>query len=212
MKVYISGYRSHWLSPYTILEKVFFWREIHYDEPLIDKLSDILKPFCLAYQKVMNFIYPRIEYVKIDNYDTWSMDSTLSPIILPMLKQLKKTQHGAPYVDDADVPDWLKSDFLPHTKKDEHDLDPNHFRRWEWIMDEMIFAFEHIVDDSWEDEYRSGHIDFKMVPVKDQPNYSEMEYGPNHTYQCDWEGIKKVNERIQRGLNFFGKYYRSLWD
>jgi len=28
MKVYINKYRDHWLSPYTILEKVVFWRDV----------------------------------------------------------------------------------------------------------------------------------------------------------------------------------------
>ncbi len=27
MKVYISKYRNHWISPYTILEKVCFWEK-----------------------------------------------------------------------------------------------------------------------------------------------------------------------------------------
>ena len=42
--------------------------------------------------------------IKIDPWDTWSMDLTLALIIHPMLKQLHKTSHGAPYVDDEDVP------------------------------------------------------------------------------------------------------------
>jgi len=29
---------------------------------------------------------------------------------------------------------------------------------------------------------------------------------------CDYEGINKVNERINNGLRLFGKYFRSLWD
>ena len=41
--------------------------------------------------------------VHIDNFDTWSMDYTLSYIIEPMLKQLKVTKHGAPYVDRKSV-------------------------------------------------------------------------------------------------------------
>ena len=45
----------------------------------------------------------RTVYVKIDKYDTWSMDHTLSLIIVPMLKQLKATQHGSPNVDDEDL-------------------------------------------------------------------------------------------------------------
>ncbi len=30
----------------------------------------------------------------------------------------------------------------------------------------MIFAFEHLVDDSWENEYSSGEIDWKFVKSK----------------------------------------------
>ena len=45
--------------------------------------------------------------IKIHNYDTWSMDETLAPIILPMLKQLKETKHGAPAVEFKDVPEEL---------------------------------------------------------------------------------------------------------
>ena len=47
--------------------------------------------------------------IHIDDYDTWSMDHTLAPIIAPMLKQLKATKHGAPFVDDEDVPEHLRS-------------------------------------------------------------------------------------------------------
>ena len=34
--------------------------------------------------------------IRIDPWDTWSMDHTLAEIIHPMLKQLRKTAHGAP--------------------------------------------------------------------------------------------------------------------
>lgn len=211
MKVYLSNYRDHWLSPYTILEKIYFWREIEYDEPFIKKMSDILLPFCNKLHKFRNFIYPKIEYVKIDPWDTWSMDSTLSNIILPMLIQLKATQHGAGYVEDADVPDELKSTSAP-PKENEWDSDGNHFKRWDWVLDEMIFAFTCSVDDSWEDEFRSGNHDIFFVQSKEHPDLREMEQGPNHTYQCDYEGMKKVQARIDNGYRLFGKYYRSLWD
>ena len=109
MKVYIGGYRNHWISPYTILEEVFFWREIDYNEPIIDKWADRLKPLCESWQKFLDFVHPEINYVKIDHYDTWSMDYTLSKIVLPMLKQLKETKHGSPNTDDEDVPEHLRS-------------------------------------------------------------------------------------------------------
>lgn len=219
MKIYISNYRNHWLSPYTILEKVYFWREIDYDEPMIKRLSDILHPFCTAWHKFLNFIHPEIKYIKIDPWDTWSMDSTLAYIILPMLKQLKETQHGAGWVDDDDVPEELKSTSAP-PKENEWDTDDNHFKRWEWVLDEMIFAFTCNIDDSWQDEFRTGKIDMIFVPVdkdgnevpKEESKFSEMRNGPNHTYECDYEGMKKVEKRIDNGYKLFGKYYRNLWD
>lgn len=211
MKVYLSNYRNHWLSPYTILEKIYFWREIGYDEPMIERLSDILNPFCVALHKFLDFIHPKIEYVKIDPWDTWSMDSTLAHIILPMLKQLKASQHGAGWVDDEDVPEELKSTSAP-PKENEYDTDDNHFKRWDWVLDEMIFAFTCNIDDSWEDEFRTGKIDMVFVPCEDDPKLRTMEYGPNHTYECDYEGIKKVQARIQNGYRLFGRYYTNLWD
>jgi hypothetical protein len=56
--------------------------------------------------------------VRIDRWDTWSMDDTLAPIILPMLVQLKETKHGAPIVDDEDVPKELKSTSAEPKEKD----------------------------------------------------------------------------------------------
>ena len=214
MKVYKSNYRHHWISPYIILEKVFFWREIDYDEPLIEKWSDRLLPFSKAYQAVMDFIHPKIDYVKIDRYDTWSMDHTLADIILPMLKQLNTEKHGAPHVDDEDVPMELQSWVSP--SKDEYDTDGNHFARWDWVMNEMIFAFECKVNDTWQEKFSSGEHDMKTVPCEWDENGKPKMYqyveGPNHTYKCDYEGIAEVQKRITNGYRLFGKYYEALWD
>ncbi len=214
MKVYKSNYRSHWISPYIILEKVFFWREIDYDEPLIEKWSNRLLPFSKAYQAVMDFIHPKIDYVKIDRYDTWSMDHTLADIILPMLKQLNAEKHGAPHVDDEDVPMELQSWVSP--AKDEYDTDGNHFARWDWVMNEMIFAFECKVDDTWQEKFSSGEHDMKSVPCNwdenGKPTIYSFEEGPNHTYKCDFEGMQVVQKRITNGFRLFGKYFEALWD
>lgn len=222
MKIYISNYRNHWISPYTILEKVLFWKnweEIEYDEPWVEKWTDRLVPICRFVQKFLDFVHPDINYVKIDRWDTWSMDHTLGKIALPMLKQLKATKHGAPCVDDEDVPEELKSTSAPK-KENEWDTDGNHFKRWDYVLDEMIFAFEHKLDDSWQDKFRSGNIDFVSKPVdadgnevpKKEAKFFELVKGPNDTYECDYDGIRKVEERIQNGFRLFGKYYQGLWD
>jgi hypothetical protein len=222
MKVYLSKYRSHWISPYTILEKAFFWREIDYDEPIIEKLSNILEPICIAWMKFLDFIHPRIEYVKIDPWDVWNMDHTLSPIILPMLKRLREVKHGSGFVDMEDVPEHLRAtttdewdrqhtfDFYNEDVPKEGVADIH--ARWNWVLDEMIFAFEHLVDDTWEEKFSSGTIDTIFVPCEDNPKLNRMEHGPNHTYVCDYDGLRKEYDRIDNGLRLFGKYYRNLWD
>jgi len=87
-------------------------------------------------------------------------------------------------------------------------------------MNEMIFAFECKVDDSWQDAFREGEIDILWVPVdakgnpvpKGEHKHYQMDRGPKDTYKCDYDGMKKVEERIQNGFRLFGRYYQNLWD
>ena len=202
MKVYLSKYRYHWISPYTVLEKVFFWREIDYDEPIIDKWSDRLTPICQGIQKVLDFFHPKINYVKIDRWDTWSMDYTLSFIVVPMLKQLKETKHGAPFVDDEDVPEELKSTSAP-PKENEWDTDENHFKRWDWALNEMIWAFEQNLDNNSEEKF-FDHAEW---------DEKEKDFGKNlHKIKIDQPGLKAHQDRKANGFRLFGKYYQGLWD
>jgi len=90
---------------------------------------------------------PEIE-VRIDKEDTWSMDYTLAHVILPMLKQLKESKHGSPFTDDEDVPEELRST-VDGLKINKWDTDSNFHARWNWIMDEMIWAFEQKCEDDW---------------------------------------------------------------
>ena len=223
MKVYISNYRNHWLSPYHILEFVCFWEknnDVFYnleDKPNApyEKWVNFLDPICKAMAKVMDVIHPKVDYVKIDYWDTWSMDHTLGQIALPMLKQLKDKKHGSPCVDDEDVPEELKSTSAP-AKENEWDVDDNHFKRWDWVMDEMIFAFEHHINKEWEEAYRSGEFDHKSVACEwyenGKPKMFRLEEGPKHTYKADYEGMRVVEDRIKNGFRLFGKYYQGLWD
>ncbi len=211
MKVYLSGYRSHWISPYRIMEKIIFWREIDYEEPFIEKCNKVLEPFCNAWMKFLDFIHPKIEYVKIDRYDTWSMDHTLAYIILPMLKQLKEESHGSPWVDDEDVPAELRS---PKRKKSKRHSDANLqmlsseeddliHQRWKWILDEMIWAFEQKMLDDAESQF----FDYSGTDGKKMP-WHEDYVGP----KVDWDGLNAHNERKRNAFKLFGKYYENLWD
>ncbi len=124
--------------------------------------------------------------IKIHKYDTWSMDNTLAPIILPMLVQLNATKIGAPIVDMKDVPKELratKKELSVYSKGGE--TDPKHFERWDWILDEMIWAFEQKCRDDWMENY----------------DYNKW----------DSEGVKAHQDRMSNGFKLFGKYYENLW-
>jgi hypothetical protein len=154
--------------------------------------------------------------IRIDPYDTWGMDTTLSMIILPMLKQLHATKHGAPLVDDDDVPEHLRST-AAEPKENEWDTDSNHFVRWDWVMDELIWTFTQLHPDTdWEDQYRTGEYDLRSVPTEwdedGKPTMYEMKDGPNHTARIDHDGMTAHQNRINNGLKLFGKYYQGLWD
>jgi len=226
VKVYRSNYRNHWVSPYTILKVICFWEKDddvfynHEDVPghKYDKWVDFLNPFCVAWQKFLDFVHPEIKYVKIDRWDTWSMDHTLADIILPMLKQLQKSKHGSPSVDDEDVPSPLRST-APGARdrcENEWDSDEHFHERWTYVLGEMIFAFECKVDDSWSNKFSSGEFDKKTVACKWDENGKATMYewidGPNHTYELDFEGMQEVQKRITNGFRLFGKYYEALWD
>jgi len=152
--------------------------------------------------------------VHIDPWDTWNMQDTLGYIIRPMLHQLKENKHGAPFVDVEDVPKELRP-----TKKEQNaykkdgTTDDKFFDRWDWIMDEMIFAFESLpggANEDWEDQFHTGEYDWQWKKLED--GCSEMVEGPKHTAEVDWDGRKEYEARIQNGFRLFGRYFSNLWD
>tara|TARA_R110000823_G_scaffold78546_13_gene179030 strand:+ start:4634 stop:5221 length:588 start_codon:yes stop_codon:yes gene_type:complete len=152
--------------------------------------------------------------VHIDDFDTWSMDHTLAYIIEPMLKQLKLTKHGAPYVYPEDAPLELrptKKELTAYTQKG--DTDPKYFDRWDWVMDEMLFAFES-KHNNWEEQFYSGDHDTHWIVHTEGKlkGRSQLVKGPNDTFEIDWEGHKAYQTRITNGFRLFGKYYENLWD
>lgn len=208
MKIYTNRPKDNWISPYEVVEKAMFWREIDYDEPIVEFWANVLSPFCSVLFDIRQFFNKDIRYVKIDPWDTWCMDSTLTPIILPMLKQLKKHKHGAPHVDNEDVPPNLRDKRKVQPKNGE--TDNNYFKRWDYVMDQMIWSFTELSKDDWAAPFWTGKVDNKWVKLHDG-NY-ELKHGPKHTLKFDKKGHDKHWARIQNGLNLFGKYYTALWD
>lgn len=218
MKIYLSKPRNHWISPYTMAQLICFWREIDYDEPWVKRFNLVVEPVSVMLRKVLDVIHPEINYVKIDPWDSWGMDTTLAPVILPLLRQLQKTKHGAPFVDDADVPARLQSTTkaAQKVKKNDWDTDGNHFKRWDWVMSELIWTFEQLADTDNDNQFWSGEFDTYTEPCEwdaaGKPTLHQLKHGPNHTAKFDQKAYLKHDARIANGLKLFGKYYRNLWD
>ena len=176
--------------------------------------------------------------IEIEDFDTWSMNHTLALIILPMLKQLKETKHGSPHTEDVDAPEHLRSTAAPVDDKNgpgDYEggvSETNIHARWNWIMDEMIWAFDKIVNDDYTEQFTSGvsHMLWKPLdkngnalgdPVEledeifnndDRVKSWEWVKAPDDTYTIDSEGLRKFENRISNGTRLFGVYFRGLWD
>jgi len=182
------GPYPRWFGPYQIAEKLLFWKDE--DDEAVFAFGEWLDKHTPIARIAQWFFGKRKVEIRIDPYDTWSMDHTLGLIIVPMLKQLKATKHGSPFVADADVPEELRSTSAPE-KENEWDTDANHHKRWDWVMDEMIWAFEQTIDETNDDHF----FDRSVTP-----------------YVYDKDAHHAHMFRIDNGIQLFGKYYQGLWD
>ena len=126
--------------------------------------------------------------VRVDPWDSWSADYTLAHIILPLLVEVKLNKHSASFVDDEDVLEELRSKNAP-SKENDWDIDALWFKRWDYVLNEMCWAFSEIIDDNGFERFLSGENDEDF----------------------DSEGYSAYQERISNGLRLFGKYYQGLW-
>lgn len=205
MRVLLGNY-INFFGPYQIAEKLLFW--MNPDDDRVFRLGEILsgdvneKPSLLA--RFCQYIHDRRTrtiYVKIDDFDVWNVDGTLALIIAPLLKKLKTAKHSSAKVDDCDVPDHLKSTSAPPVEKP-WDIDDNWEARWDYVLDEMIWAFEQH-DSRLESEaqfWDSSDVDHTL-PVMQQ--VKQMHY--------DRLGHEAWLQRKQKGFELFGKYFTSLW-
>lgn len=173
---------------------------------------------CNTFNKYVGFRRKRREIVKIDGYDCWNLDNTLAMIIAPSLVKLREIKHGSPCVSDEDVPEHLHSgktvdeQFGP-------DVDDNHHNRWQYVLDEMIFAFEQAAKGDY-GEYAFHHNSDQLAMSFKPSEFNglssiEFDYQKDPArpkYYVDQEGKEAHMARVRNGFRLFGKYYQSLWD
>ena len=160
--------------------------------------------------------------VQIDPYDTWGLDHTLALIIYPALLQLKATKQGVPS-------EFAEVGGEHHGTQDSFDFYQESYddawkaglEKWDETLDKMIWSFEQLLKGDYDEQYHHGEAEYDWVKTNKQyPNpitgkveatYQMVDKNPDeHWY--DTVGHMKHNERIQEGLELFGKYFRSMWD
>ena len=209
MKVRIGNY-INWVGPYQIVDAIFFWHEKYppdeienrWDYKLHDRLSEWLnKTWVKNFCEWIHSKRKRTIKVKLDHWDTWSVDYTLAIIIAPLVKQLKETKCGYGWVDDEDVPEELRSH---HGVKDENGgWDSLAEERYAFMLNEIIWTFEMLASENdGEDQF----YDHSQVDHKADLNTQI------HQINVNRDGLKAHWARINNGTRLFGKYYRNLWD
>lgn len=161
--------------------------------------------------------------IQIDKWDTYGLDNTLALIILPALIQLKESKHGIPseFVADTIADGYDGQRCFDFVTDDKDDVFEQGCQKWEETLDKMIWSFQQLVVDDYDSKYHHGNMKVEwrktLKPIinpstgKPEYMYEMVDTNPNeHWY--DHVGHMKHEERIQEGLDLFGKYYRNLWD
>lgn len=142
--------------------------------------------------------------------DTWSLDASLSPIILSALIKFKETINEPSRKDWVGVPNQIMYELFPdvgYNYSDEQLEKGSEY--WNSILDKMIYAFN----------------------LKNEPNLKDYAFTFNHFTKNTEDGLTKVNisptnqveydryradeethwKKVEEGHLLFGKFFRSLW-
>lgn len=204
MKVYIARPVT-WIGPYQLADLLQY---VGVSEDRCYEIGQWLSKTWLntVCEWIHEHLRKRKVVVKIHPYDVWNVDDTLAQIILPLLVELKKTQHGSPFTDDEDAPEHLRSTACEPLTEEQQNCgypDKNHEARWAWILDEMIWAFTQLNDPDHDNQFWSGREE--LADVDSWPESMTK-------VKCDMDGLKAHEARIRRGTTLFGKYFQALWD
>jgi hypothetical protein len=213
MKVKIGPYINYF-GPYQIAETILFWLPREHDKVyalskwLADK-DDGSPTFLAKFCEDIHSKRQRSISIKIDRYDTWNMDETISRIIIPLLKQLKERKHGIPSSILFEVAEASGKKY-----EDFHDDDiifNAAEKRWNEILDKMIWAFEQNITD-WEDQYWTVKPEMDFSKHEEDEGLISIPVRWKKHGVHDSEGHKAHYAKMEEGFMLFGKHFKDLWD
>jgi hypothetical protein len=167
--------------------------------------------------------------------DCWNLPQAIARFILPRIKHLRKNYNSLAnrhhlIIDDKIVPYVGEQDNFEFNEalgchKDKTtgmgiSLDE---KEYEYILDEIIFALQMIVDEDNPDidldkiyeVYPKGFDpikDSKMLLDKQEDGTYLVEFQRENDVQPDYSKLNKAYERQRNGLILLGLYFKDLWD
>lgn len=213
MKVFL-GKHKNWIGPYQLADLLQY---VGVNEDRCERIGDYLadtwfNSFLQWVDKHRN----RIMYVKIDDYDCWSAYHTIALIAKPIIERLRVTKQGTPAMvfDDEYMSIINGKEF--HQEEDDgplhkrvEELEKEAEKRWDDILLAMIYSFDQII--------KEGHS-----KGSDQPNIENYvtftgkglscEFSSEEAHQAYNKAANEYADKIQYGLDMFGKHFQSLWD
>jgi hypothetical protein len=167
--------------------------------------------------------------------DCWNLPQSTAKFLLPRMKHLRQNYHSLAnrhhlVIDDKIVPYVGKEDnfefnetlgrYTDKTTGLGISLDE---KEYEYILDEIIFALQTIVDEddinvSLEEVYEVYPKGFD--PIKDRQMFLTkqdsgdylVEFEQKDNVQPDYSKLNKAYERQRNGLLLLGLYFKDLWD
>ena len=144
--------------------------------------------------------YQKLRY-GFEYQETWNLYQSLATWVLPRLKHLKKNKQGIPSAcfdcEKYKTPEEQQSD---GAMKDAE-------KRWDGILNEIIFAFEF-----YEDDYKYLMAcyppDYDFGFDTDEKSYIVW----NDNRAPDYTSYDAAEKRAKEGLKLFAEYYANLWD
>jgi hypothetical protein len=167
--------------------------------------------------------------------DCWNLPQSTAKFLLPRMKHLRQNYHSLAnrhhlLIDGKIVPYVGKEDNYEFDEKLGCYTDKTtglglslDEKEYEYILDEIIFALQMIVDEddinvSLEEIYEVYPEGFD--PIKDRQMFLTkqdsgdyiVEFEQKENIQPDYSKLNKAYERQRNGLLLLGLYFKHLWD
>ena len=167
--------------------------------------------------------------------DCWNLPQAIAKFMLPRIKHLRQNYHSlanrhhllidnkiVPYVGQQDNFEFNEKLGSYTDKTTGLEISLNE-KEYEYILDEIIFALQMIVDED------NSDVDLDKIyevypkgfdPIKDRQMFLEkqedgtylVEFEKKENIQPDYSKLNKAYERQRNGLILLGLYFKDLWD